>query len=607
MDKVRDSDRRAVQLNGPTQISDVPLPWLTFEVALYILILLAGLAVRLAALGRWPLQETEANTALAAWRTIQGSTWRPLYYLPLLYDVHLLLFWVTHATDAAARLLPALVGAGLIFVPYFARDILGRKGALTASLLLAFAPTWVFFSRLADGPILTAAVSALILLSVHCYLGSKRAQDLRLGVVALALGLTAGPGIYTSLIAALAFGLLFWWHSRGKEQAVNLRGLLSDVATRDNLLLWVGLFLFFGSGFLLNVGGVGASVELLGRWAGGLAPRSNGLAWWAYPRMLLDYELLTVVLGIAGVVYGLRRRDPFDIYLLFWVGLSLVFGMALGHREPLWLTDALLPLVILAARGLERLWDTLVPETSSADRFQSTTVKGRIETGLTDVLIFLLAGLAVAAGFVRLFAYLQTGQDAYLSHAGITWGLLLAAWVAYLIWGERPSALRVGAALLLLLMITRSVRLTTAVAYQTGRDPREGIAYQPASVQLRDFEVLVSSLSSHQVGDAHFMDIDYEQSLEPWAAWYLRDYPRARAVASVGSQPEATALVTQARTREQRPVGYMGQRFRLQETWSEQGLSSRERLRWLIYREPVGTAQASAEIDLWVRPQRTDN
>jgi len=98
------------------------------------------------------------------------------------------------------------------------------------------------------------------------------------------------------------------------------------------------------------------------------------------------------------------------------------------------------------------------------------------------------------------------------------------------------------------------------------------------------------------------MDIGYEQSLEPWAAWYLRDYPRAQAMASVGSQSGPTALVTGARSREERPVGYIGQRFRLQETWSEQGLSSRERLRWLIYREPVGTVQATAEIELWVKP-----
>ena len=112
---------------------------------LYGVIVIVALAVRLAGLDQWPLTEVEANTALAAWRTVQGSTWRPAYYLPLLYDVYLVLFWFTLATDAATRILPALVGAGLVLLPYCARDLLGRKAALVAALLLALGPSWVYF------------------------------------------------------------------------------------------------------------------------------------------------------------------------------------------------------------------------------------------------------------------------------------------------------------------------------------------------------------------------------------------------------------------------------------------------------------------------------
>jgi uncharacterized protein (TIGR03663 family) len=299
MDKARDERTRAAD---EAQASGVPLPWLTFELALYALILLASLAVRLAALGRWPLQETEVNTALAAWRTIQGSTWRPLYYVPLLYDAHLLLFFATRATDVAARLLPAFVGAGLAFLPYLARDILGRKGALAAALLLAFAPTWVFFSRLADSPILTTAASAVLVLSAYRYLTGGRPRHLLPGIAALALGMTAGPGFYTTLAAMLIYGLMAWWRERDPDKRARLSDRLSQVATRENLFLFLGLLLFFGSGFLANLGGIGATVELLGKWARGLVPGSSAPPLWAYPQMLLDYELLTVVLAIAGLV-----------------------------------------------------------------------------------------------------------------------------------------------------------------------------------------------------------------------------------------------------------------------------------------------------------------
>ena len=185
-----------------------PLSWLTIEVALYGLIFLSGLVARFAALGRWPFLDTEIGTALAAWRTLKGSDWRPVQYLPLLYDADLLLFGLTRATDAAGRLLPALVGGGLIIVPYFVRDLLGRRGSLAASLLLAFAPTWLFASRTADGAILTATASALLLLSVYRYMRSEEPRYLRLGAVILALGLVSGAGFYTLLVSVVVVGLV---------------------------------------------------------------------------------------------------------------------------------------------------------------------------------------------------------------------------------------------------------------------------------------------------------------------------------------------------------------------------------------------------------------
>ncbi|MBC7315319.1 MAG: hypothetical protein H5T70_02715, partial [Chloroflexi bacterium] len=116
---------------------------LTIEQALYGLLFGGALAIRLARLGAWPLDERELATALAAWRSVSGSAWRPAFYSPLLYDVHLVLFFLTRATEAAARLFPALAGAALVWGPYGLRGYLGRRGALVSAVLLAMAPTWV--------------------------------------------------------------------------------------------------------------------------------------------------------------------------------------------------------------------------------------------------------------------------------------------------------------------------------------------------------------------------------------------------------------------------------------------------------------------------------
>jgi uncharacterized protein (TIGR03663 family) len=557
----------------------VLLPWLTVEVALYGLLVLAALAARLAGLGRWPLLESEANTALAAWRAARGLSWQWVDYSPLIFDLTLLLAALTRASDAAVRLLPALVGAGLVALPYFARDILGRKGALLAALLLAFAPTWFYFSRTADGPILTTAASALVLLAIHRYWGSQRPQHLRLAVIALALGLAAGPGMYTPILAGALWVLLR--HRAG--EADQRHRVWRAVVTRANLLLGLGVFLLCATGLLLNLGGLGAAVELAGRWVRSLGPASSGLPWTAYPLTLVTYESLTLVLALVGSIWGLARREALDGFLSLWVGLALLLGTLLGHREPLWLADALLPLLILAARGFQRLWDRLAPGAQPI-----------------DVLLILATLAFLALAFLRLAAFAQTGQTPYLAQSRVVLGALILIWAFYGIWGQRDVALRVAVVALVVSAAVITVRATSALAYQTGRDPRERMVFQPSSVAIRDLEALVTKLSSEQTGDPHTLDITYDPDLDPLLGWYLRDYPQARPVAGSHRRPQATVLITRALEKSAWPQGYAGQRFRWQEVRVEQKLSLREQLRWLFYRYPVGE-EKSAEVHVWVR------
>ncbi|MBN1399517.1 MAG: glycosyltransferase family 39 protein, partial [Anaerolineae bacterium] len=191
---------------GPARGLDrvlVVLPRVNIETALYVLLGVAALVLRLAALGRWPLSEGELTTALAAWRAAKGGLPQPSGYVPLLYDANLFLFALTRASDAAVRLLPALMGALLVIVPYGARDVLGRRGALMASLLLALGPTWLFFSRTAVGTIPAVLASAIVLVWGWRGWHAGSSRTMAWALVALGLGLTAGPGIYTLIASAL--------------------------------------------------------------------------------------------------------------------------------------------------------------------------------------------------------------------------------------------------------------------------------------------------------------------------------------------------------------------------------------------------------------------
>ncbi|NLG28024.1 MAG: hypothetical protein GX557_08940, partial [Chloroflexi bacterium] len=561
-------------------------PWLTVETAAYALIALAALVVRLAALGRWPLLSSELDTALSAWRGAQGTDWRAPYYVPLLYDAHLLVFGLTRATDAAARLLPALVGTALTLLPYWTRELLGRKGALAAALLLAFTPTWVFMSRTADGAILATACAAVLLWAAYRYSQEPKQGYLGLGAVALGIGLTAGPQFYTALLA----GLALWLYRRrrvaagaGRPAAARLDASALWTRWRTPALLALGVWLFVASGFLTNLGGIGASAGLLGRWFEDLAPRSSGLGWLSLPRQVLGYEFLTIALAAVALGRGLRRRDAIDGLLAAWVALALLLGTALGHRQPAWALDALLPLVLLAGRGAERLWDALV----------SGATRG-------DGLALLAAVPFVVFVFLQVATYTHTGQEPYLRYALVGLGILVVAWVAYWIWGATVPALRVGAGIVLLVMLAFTTRITTAVAFQTGRDPREGLVQAPTSVQMRDLEALVAQTASRQAGDPRLLDLRYDASLEPWLGWYLRDSANARVAEIDFGALARTALITPLLSDAEWPAGYAGQRFWLTETFDGRQLTRRERLLWWIYREPVSVAQPT-EIVFWVK------
>ncbi|HHX63318.1 MAG TPA: hypothetical protein GX702_00335 [Chloroflexi bacterium] len=553
---------------------------ITREILAYAVILLGGLAVRLVALGRWPLLEGEIGTALAAWRALQGQGAPVGGYVPALFNAQFVLFALTRAGDFTVRLLPALVGAGLPLLSCLMRPYLGRRGALAAASILAFAPTWVYASRTADGAIMAAAAGGLLVVSVWRFLTQGHASGLRWGAVALGAGLAMGPTFYTVPVVAMLYGAMLWlWKP---DARVRLKGLAAAGGTRRNALLAASTFAALAGGFLLVPAGMGTAVESAADWFRGLLPGSDGLPWTYYIATLLTYEFLTVAPALVGAVVGLRRRDEYDGFFVFWAVLALLLGSVLGHRHPQWLPVGLLPMVFLAGRGVEWLWERV----------------GRgADTGEWPALPVGLVPLGTV--YIGLAAYLRSGQTHYLTYCLMGAGMGIVAWSAYRYWMGREAGLRVLLGLALVALLVPTVRATTALTYETARNPRERMVVRPTSMQFADLVDYMSMLSLRATGKPYAMEIEYEAALDPWMSWYLRDFDGARRVQSVGPQPHAVALVTAPRE-DGAPSGeYVGRRYRLQESRPEQSLSLRERLRWFLYRYPAGEERAT-ELWLWV-------
>ncbi len=550
---------------------------LTVERAAYLALAAVALVVRLVDIGGWPLLESEASTALYAWRSLRDGAWRPDAYVPLLYDAHLALFALFEASDVAVRLLPAAAGSLMVLLPLLLRDVLGRAGALACACLLALSPSWVYYSRVADWPILAALSGSVFLIAAWRHRDTGSPREASIAAVALGIGLTTGPGILTVILGGLLLLLAGGWGS--------LRDALSGLWSRRFACLFAAAFLLAGTCFALNPDGVGASIDGLGRWFSALAPRQTGQRWWAYPVMAASYEWLPLALAAVGAVWGLTRRNSVDTGLALWALAALLMGTVLGHREPAWMLDLMLPVTVLAARGLDRLWN----------------LAGGGLTPYDGVAVY-VGMLLVAFGFLAVADYSFIGSDAWQGYALITVGVVFLAWLAYWMW-DRRAAQRVGFLVVGLALAAVTVRGTAALAFETTRDPREPMVAESTSMGLRDLESWLRRIASHQVTDPRVFAVTYDAALDPLLGWYLRDYPTVRVPSITSGDLGGAALLGPALEEPDWPVGYVGTRFSLTETWdwATADVSRTGQLRWFLYRTPVGRPQAE-QIELWVRP-----
>jgi hypothetical protein len=190
---------------------------ITIEHALYLLAFLLALGLRLYGLGAAPLSDPEASWALQALEVAGGRA--PLVIGPQPGYVLLtgLFFWLAGASSFAARLLPALSGALLVWLPYLLRSqspathagaerepvgtvgAVGRLAALIAAFGLAFDPGLVALSRQA-GSVMPAVSLGLLAL----FLAWSRRPVLA-GVCG-GLALLMGPAaLYGAVVFVLAW------------------------------------------------------------------------------------------------------------------------------------------------------------------------------------------------------------------------------------------------------------------------------------------------------------------------------------------------------------------------------------------------------------------
>jgi uncharacterized protein (TIGR03663 family) len=571
-------------------------PWLTVERLGYMIAGLLAAALRFAQLGLRPLNEAEAVQALTG---------------------NVLAFTLAGTGDAVARWLPALAGVILVLLPYGLRHRLGRGGALAASFLLAMSPSALYFSRNLDGAIVVVACGLALVVGLVNVIDRRRPGYLYLAAGALGLGISVGSGIYTVLFIVVLFVvLLYLWERRGDNgDGGALSTVWAEWKDEKALLARAGgvLLATFGLSamtFMLQPSGLGHAADLLGDWAKSLLPEAGGQPP-IYPLLLLlRYELLVLVLGLVEIGRWLASRRtrpedaagteplfPLTAFLVFWALAALLVIVVSGHRPAGNVLLVVVPLALLAGKGVERAWRWI----SWPRLWLEIGVIALIALGLGVFLYLQIAAyLEVGGASVASFAGIELSAGwAYLILAGVALVALVLLWLGAWIWRGRSLLLGSGWLVVLVLLGLWCVKAMWGPAFARASDPRELMILQTTAPDVYQFVDSLSALSRDTSGDATTLAVTVDARTGPVVEWYLRDFGQQQVVAELSGKPGTAAAVSLAA--QDLPIGetFRGQGFPLRTHWLPWGQSGNSWVNWLLFSkadEPV----IDQEVVLWV-------
>lgn len=200
-------------------------------------VILLGAILRFWALGDKPLHHDESLHAYYSlgllhnmenwWRCInpppQGYscyTYTPLLHGPFQFHFIALVYKISQLLGASdngvntttVRVLAATLGSGIVALPFFLRDYLGKVGAWLACLLLAVSPGMVYFSRFAREDIYMAFFTLLMVVGIARYIHVRKMRWLVIAAAAFAFSYATKEATFLTILVFGSFlgGLIAW-------------------------------------------------------------------------------------------------------------------------------------------------------------------------------------------------------------------------------------------------------------------------------------------------------------------------------------------------------------------------------------------------------------
>lgn len=208
--------------------------------AAVVAVAIGGMILRVARLGARPFHWEEARIGYWTLRFADSGvySYRPVAGGPLLYHLNEFVFSTLPPTDATARAVVVLIGGSLPVAALLFRSRLRGDETVALSLVLAFAPVLVYYSRFLRGDL---PVAAFVLFSIGFSIRAVDSDNPRFLYTA---GILAGLAVATSMqvfgyVVVLGAGLLLALdHRRVRDAAPLTAELVAERWARIDR--WIG-------------------------------------------------------------------------------------------------------------------------------------------------------------------------------------------------------------------------------------------------------------------------------------------------------------------------------------------------------------------------------
>lgn len=328
-----------------------------------------GLVLRLIDLDAKAMHHDESLHATFAWHLANGNgyTYDPVYHGPVQFLLIALADVLLGAGDYVTRIPPALMGTTAIFLPFFVRKQLGTLAALTASVGLCLAPSFLYQSRFAREDIYVACITlALLVVLIRFFDAPNRWHPAAfLGLLAASFATKETTYITVFVLGLYLAGAVVVQGVRARRAGGRLRdgallhALLSlgAAAWAWGVSVFLVVFTLLFSTLLTSPEGLREGLwGSIDYWLSQQDVNRGGQPWFYYLVLIPAYEWPIVILGLVGIVLVLRRPTMTGTLLVWWFVSSLAVFSWASERMPWLMIHPLLPLVLLAGIAAQALW-----------------------------------------------------------------------------------------------------------------------------------------------------------------------------------------------------------------------------------------------------------